>query len=70
MPKGKRESSDMTTIRVTKETASLVNDIKRMLELTLGREVTQEEVVRKAAEIAYGEKLTNIQSTLKEDKHR
>ncbi len=59
-----KKQDTMTTIRVTKETAGFLNDIKRMLELTLGREATLEDVVRSSAEIAYRERLESLKALL------
>gem|GEM_PF-1718381 len=57
--------AQMTTIRVTRQTANYINDIKRMLELALGRDITQEDVVLMAAQIAYGDQLEKSQNALR-----
>jgi len=55
----------MTTIRVSRKTADYINDVKRMLELAHGREVTQEEVVNTSARIAFGDQLEKSQQALR-----
>jgi hypothetical protein len=61
-PKGK----ELTSIRASKATTAKINNIKRMLELALGREVTQEEVVNKAVDIAFGDQLERVQEVLQD----
>lgn len=60
-----KSKAQMTTIRVTRQTANYINDIKRMLELALGRDITQEDVVLMAARIAYGDQLEESQNALR-----
>jgi hypothetical protein len=59
-----KKQEEITTIRVSKDTANYVNDIRRMLELTLGHEMSVEEVVRNAAQIAYGEQLESLKAMI------
>jgi hypothetical protein len=52
-----KKSDGMTTIRVSKQTSELVNDIRRMLALATGEDVTSDDVVYKAALLAFGDQL-------------
>jgi hypothetical protein len=59
-----KKQDDGTTIRVSRETWNYITDVKRMLELTLGRDLTLDEVVHSSAQIAYGEKLDQLKVIL------
>lgn len=56
---------DLTTIRIKRETAEYINDVKRMLELVTGNELTQGEVVEQALKVAFGKQLKESQQSIR-----